>query len=82
MGFFEFVFSSLFLVFGFVLLLQVLKNRAARRERWHQEGSSSSELQALRGRVEALEAIVTDGRSQLAREIDSLEREPRRASGG
>ncbi len=78
MGFFEFVFSTLFLVFGFVLLLQVLKNRAARRQHWHDEGTGT-ELQALRARVEALEAIVTDRRTQLAQEIDSLEREPRRA---
>jgi cell division protein FtsB len=78
MGFFEFVFSTTFLVFGFVLLLQVLKNRAARRQHWQDDGAAS-ELQALRARVEALEAIVTDRRTQLAQEIDSLEREPRRA---
>lgn len=82
MGFFEFVFSSLCLIFGFVLLLQILKNRSERQASRYGAAPDDRELQELRARVAALEAIVTDGRSQLSREIDALEREPRRTSAG
>lgn len=82
MGFFEFVFQSLCLIFGFVLLLQVLKNRGERRTLRPGAAPDDRELQALRARVEALEAIVTDRRTQLSHEIDALEREPRRSGAG
>ncbi len=80
MEFFEFVITILCLVFGFILLLNVVRSRGARRDS-RDASVTKTELQALRERVEALEAIVTDKRAQLAREIDSLDAPPQRRTG-
>ncbi len=80
MEFFEFVITILCLVFGFILLLNVVRVRGARRD-VRNTSATTTELQALRQRVEALEAIVTDKRAQLAWEIDSLEAPPQRRAG-
>ena len=80
MEFFEFVITVMCLVFGFVLLLNVVRSRGARKD--HRDvAATKSELQGLRERVEALEAIVTDERRQLAREIDSLDLPQQRRAG-
>ena len=80
MEFFEFVITILCLVFGFILLLNVVRGRAARKDVSH-AAATKTDLQALRERVEALEAIVTDKRAQLAREIDSLDLPAQRRAG-
>ena len=80
MEFFEFVITILFLVFGFVLLINIVRSRGARQDS-RESAATRKELLALRERVEALEAIVTDKRTQLAREIDSLDLPPQRRAG-
>lgn len=44
------------------------------------DDGTREELQRLRERVEALEAIVTDGREDLRRRFEELEREARARS--
>lgn len=53
------------------------RNRVARR----QADQGDGELEALRARVEALEAIVTNPEFDLAQRIDALADEPRRRAG-
>jgi len=59
------------IIMGTRVALAQIQSRNPEQEATHHE-----ELEALRARIEVLEKIVTDRKYDLARELDSLEREP------
>lgn len=79
------------LVFAFLVIVAALVARGFRYWLHYQErmrdrhvDASATELEALRRRVETLEAIVTDEGWSVRREIDRLDErpQPKRAAGG
>ena len=73
MDVFTFIIIVVIIGCGTGVLTEYLKNK---REASEYEGDDDvyQELESLRARIEVLEAIVTDGKYHLQKEIDQLER--------
>ncbi|MEM8769483.1 MAG: hypothetical protein AAGE43_18755 [Pseudomonadota bacterium] len=72
MDVFTFIVIVVLIGCGTGVLTEYLKNKRENAE-FQDDESVMEELEALRGRVEVLEAIVTDEKYNLRKEIDGLE---------